>query len=144
MVEMSERVEFLRQVDLFSDCSKSELRKIARMAEPLDFPADKQLLEEGASGHRAREAFVIVKGTAIVRRNGRKVAEVGPGQAVGEMALYDDGPRTATVVAGTDVTALVLQARQLKGIVDEMPSVANKMLESLARRLRESNRKLYG
>lgn len=144
MVEMKDRVDLLSKVELFSDCSKRELSKIARMAEPIDFQADTQLLEQGASGTRAREAFVIVSGTAIVRRNGRKIAELGAGQAVGEMALYDDGPRTATVVAGTPVTALVLQARQMKGLVDAMPAVANKMLESLARRLRDSNRKLYG
>ncbi|HCB33932.1 MAG TPA: hypothetical protein DEP66_06490 [Acidimicrobiaceae bacterium] len=138
------RTEQLRTVELFSACSNRELAKIARMAEEVTFPADKALLEQGASGSHAREAYVILRGSVVVRRNGRKIAELGPGESVGEMALFDNGPRTATVVAGTDLTVLVLQRQQMLGLIDEMPALASKMLQKLARRLRESNRKLYG
>lgn len=138
------RADQLRQVDLFSACNKRELNKIAQMAEEVTFPAGKALLEQGTSGHRAREAYVIVKGSVIVRRNGRKIAELGPGQSVGEMALFDDGPRTATVVSASVLTVLVLQRQQMLGLIDEMPALASKLLQELARRLRDSNRKLYG
>ncbi len=138
------RIDQLHKVDLFSTCSKRELEKIAQMAEEITIPAGKALLEQGTSGQKAREAYVIVKGSVTVRRNGRKIAELGPGESVGEMALFDDGPRTATVVSATDLTVLVLQRQQMLGLVDEMPALASKMMQELARRLRESNRKLYG
>ena len=87
---------------------------------------------------------VIVSGTAVVRRNGRKISELGAGETIGEMALFDDGPRTASVVASTDMETLQLSRRALKGIIDSTPSVAHKLLTELAGRLRRSNRKLYG
>ena len=71
-------------------------------------------------------------GTAEVRRNKKKVATIGPGTCVGELALLDHGPRTASVIAATDLTVLVIGAREFAGIVDEIPSIAHKLLKSLA------------
>ncbi len=143
-MSVANRAESLREVDLFSDCSKKELQHIARKAEQVDFTAGDNIVEEGSGGAMAGYAFVIVHGTAVVRRNGRKVAEIGPGESIGEMALFDDGPRTASVVAATDMEAIMLSRRELKGIIDSTPSVAHKLLSELAGRLRKANRKLYG
>ena len=141
---VANRVESLREIDLFSDCSRKELQHIARAAEQVDFTAGDNIVEEGGGGSGAAYAFVIVSGTAVVRRNGRKVAEIGPGESIGEMALFDDGPRTASVVASTDMETIMLSRRALKGIIDKTPSVAHKLLSELASRLRKANRKLYG
>lgn len=114
---------------------------MARGSDELSLPAGRHLCEQGRIG---REAFVIVGGTAEVRRNGRKVATLGPGDCVGELALLDHGPRTATVTAVTAVEVLVLGAREFAGILDEVPPIAHKLLKALAGRIRELDAKAYG
>jgi CRP/FNR family cyclic AMP-dependent transcriptional regulator len=131
----------LASVPLFSACSKKELQAVARATDELVLPAGKVLCEQGTSG---REAFVLVDGTAEVRINDKKVATVGPGSCVGELALLDHGPRTATVVAETDVTALVIGIREFGGIIDEVPSMTHKLLRALAARIRELDSEIYG
>jgi CRP-like cAMP-binding protein len=131
----------LASVHLFSACSKKELRAVAKASDEITLPAGKTLCEQGAIG---REAFVIVSGTAEVRRNKRKVATLGPGACVGELALLDHKPRTASVVAATDLTVLVIGTREFSGIVDEIPSIAHKLMRSLAGKVRELDLKAYG
>ena len=134
-------VEKLRQVALFSSCSQRDLSKIARAADEIAIPAGSVLMEQGDMG---REAFVILDGTAVVRRNGRKIAELEAGESVGELSLLDLGPRTATVEAGTDMRILVLTARAFTGLIDESPALARKMLASMAARVRDLDRKIFG
>jgi CRP-like cAMP-binding protein len=114
---------------------------VARASDEVTLPAGSVLCEQGAIG---REAFVIVKGTAEVRRNGKKVATMGPGSCVGELALLDHGSRTATVTAATDLTTLVIGTREFAGIVDDIPSIAHKLMRSLAAKVRELDTKAYG
>ena len=114
---------------------------MARASDEIDLPAGRHLCEQDSIG---REAFVITEGTAEVRRNGRKVATLGPGDCVGEMALLDHGPRTATVTAATDMSVLVIGAREFAGIVDEVPPIAHKLLRALASRVRELDVKAFG
>jgi CRP-like cAMP-binding protein len=63
---------------------------------------------------------------------------------VGELALLDHGPRTATVTAATDLRVLVLGAREFSGIVDEVPTIAHKLMRSLAARIRELDKQTFG
>jgi CRP-like cAMP-binding protein len=79
-----------------------------------------------------------------VKRGGRKIGSVGPGDAVGELALLDHGPRTATVVADGPMTLFVLGSRQFAGVVEDVPSLARKVMASLAARVRELDAKIYG
>jgi CRP/FNR family cyclic AMP-dependent transcriptional regulator len=130
----------LREVTLFASCSQRELQKVARVTDEITVPASTVLMEEGDSG---REAYVVLEGTAVVRRNRRKIAEVGPGDCVGEMSLLDRRPRTATVVADTDLRVLVLTARALTGLLDESPAFARKVLASLAARVRDLDRRIF-
>jgi CRP-like cAMP-binding protein len=134
-------LDHLASVSLFSACSKKELQAVARASDEVDLPAGKVLCEQGTIG---REAFIIVAGTADVRRNGKKVADVGPGACIGELALLDHGPRTATVTATTDLTVLVIGAREFAAIVDEVPPIAHKLLRSLAERVRALDTKAFG
>ncbi len=114
---------------------------MARATDELDIPAGRTLCEQGSIG---REAFVIVEGTAEVRRNKKKVATLGPGACVGELALLDHGPRTATVIAATDLKVLVIGAREFSAIVDDVPPIAHKLLKALAARVRDLDTKMFG
>jgi CRP-like cAMP-binding protein len=133
-------LEHLRGVPLFSACSTRDLEKIAKASDELTLPAGHTLVEQDAIGH---EAFVIVEGSAEVMRNGTKVTELGPGDHVGELALIDGGARTATVITTTDVAVLVLGQREFRGLLDEIPGLAHKVMAQLAARIRELDNKLY-
>jgi CRP-like cAMP-binding protein len=133
-------LDHLAQVPLFSACSKKDLQTVARAADEVGIKAGKVLVEEGKPGH---EFFLILDGKATVLRGKKKVATLGPGQYFGEMALLDRGPRSATVVAETDMDLLVLGQREFSGVVDEVPALAHKLLATMAQRLRESDSRAY-
>jgi CRP/FNR family cyclic AMP-dependent transcriptional regulator len=122
-------------VPLFSRCSRKELAGIARMADELDLPAGKELTVEGRP---AREFFILIDGAAVVRRNGRKLRELGPGEMVGEIALLNQGPRTATVTLTAPSRVLVLTARDFHSLLKELPALAVKVLAVVGERLKDS------
>jgi len=130
------KLTHLSNVRLFSALSNRELVRIGRVAEEVNVPAGKVVVQEGASGH---EFFLILEGQATVRRNGRKVATLGPGQYFGELALLDRSPRNATVEADTAMTLIVVGQREFSGLLDEIPGLAHKILRSMATRLREAD-----
>ncbi len=117
-------LEHLRNIPLFSACSTKDLEKIAKAGDEVVMPTGSLIVDQGQTG---REAFVIIAGTAIVKRNGKKVANLGPGSVVGELSLLDHGPRTATVVAETDVTLFVISQRHFLGVIDDVPALAHKL-----------------
>ncbi len=134
-------LDHLASVSLFSACSKRELQKIARASDEVSVPAGKVLVEQGDTG---RECYIVVSGQAAVKRGNRKVATLGPGDCVGELSLLDHGPRTATVVTDSEVDLLVLGSRQFAGVLDEVPSMARKLMAALASRVRELDAKAFG
>lgn len=128
------KVELLRGVPLFSACSKRELSRIAALADQVEVQEGTVLTREGDSG---REFFVVVEGRARVLVGDRgRVTALGPGASFGEMSLLDQGPRSASVEAETDMQLLVLDARSFSTLLDEVPSVARKVLVAMAGRLR--------
>ncbi len=132
------KLEHLNNVRLFSSLNKKELGLIGRASDVITVQAGTEIVKEGTTGH---EFFLISDGQAVVRRNGRKIATLGPGSYFGEMAILDRGPRSATVVADTDLELIVLGQREFLGVLDAVPTVAYKMLVSMAGRLRESDTK---
>jgi len=134
-------LDHLRNVPLFASCSNRELQTIAKATDELTVPAGHVLTDQGQMG---REAFVIVDGSATVKRNGKKVATLGPGSVVGELSLLDHGPRTATVTADSDATVLVIEQRHFLGVLEDVPALARKLLATLAGRIREFDRQYYG
>jgi CRP/FNR family transcriptional regulator, cyclic AMP receptor protein len=128
------KLEHLAQVRLFSTLNKKQLSLVGKASDEVRVPAGKALVSEGTAGH---EFYLILEGQAIVRRGGRRVAMLGPGQYFGELSLLDRGPRTATVVADTDMALLVLGQREFAAILESVPIVAHKLLEAMAHRLRE-------
>src|SRR5690606_33774708 len=112
MAGKGDYLEHLARVPLFTSLSKRDLQKIAKAVEEIAVEKGAMLVEQGSAG---KEAFVIVNGTASVKRNGKKVATLGPGAVVGELSLLDRGPRTATVTADSDLTFLVIDQRHFWG-----------------------------
>jgi CRP-like cAMP-binding protein len=125
-------------VPLFSACSKRDLQTIAKASDEVRVEKGKVLVEQGRTGH---EFFAIIDGKAKVVRDGKKIATLGPGQYFGEMALLDREPRSASVVAETDLDLIVLGQREFAGIIDAVPSMAHKLLSAMAKRLREADTK---
>jgi CRP/FNR family transcriptional regulator, cyclic AMP receptor protein len=134
-------LEHLGRIPLFSACTSKDLEKIAKAGDEVVMPAGSLIVDQGQTG---REAFVLMAGRATVRRNGKKVATIEPGAVIGELSLLDHGPRTATVVADTDVTLFVISQRHFLGVIDDVPALAHKLLASLASRIRELDRQYYG
>jgi CRP-like cAMP-binding protein len=132
------KLEHLANVRLFASLNKKELRLVGRVSDEIAIKAGSEIVKEGAAGH---EFFLIQAGQATVRRNGRKVATLGPGDYFGEMALLDRGPRSATIVADTDMEVVVIGQREFLGVLDEVPEVAHKLLITMAARLREADTK---
>ena len=130
------KIEQLSQVRLFSAFNKKELGLITRASDEVAFPAGKELVKQGSTGH---EFFLILEGECSVRRDGRHVATLKDGEYFGELALLDRAPRNATVVAETPVTLLVLGQREFNGVLDEVPVLAHKMLTVMAHRVREAD-----
>ena len=126
------KMELLQAVPLFASCSKAELERIASLADELDLADGATLIREG---ERGREFLVIVDGTVRVTKGGKKVRDLGSGDFIGEIALVSDVPRTATVTATSPVRLLVVTDRAFRGLIEEMPSIATKVLQSLGERL---------
>lgn len=130
----------LHHVPLFAACSQKDLARIVAGGDEASFKPGQTLIEEGQLG---REAFIILKGVATVQRGGKKIASVGAGSMVGELALLDNGPRTASVVCSTEVDVLVINQRYFHGILRDVPALTQKLLTSLAGRVRDLDKALY-
>ena len=132
MLRKNAKIELLKRVPLFEDCSKRELDEIAAIADELAIQEGRELTREGATG---QEFLVIIEGAADVKRKGRKVNSLGSGDFLGEIALVTGAPRTATVTTTKPSRMLVITARDFKSVLRRVPSLQLKVLEALASRL---------
>jgi CRP-like cAMP-binding protein len=130
------KIEFLKDVPLFSHCSKKQLASIASIADLSDFPAGTLLIREGESGH---DFMVIVEGAVDVRRKGRKINELGPGDFIGEMALIAAAPRNATVTTTQDSWLLVVTERQFWELLEQSPQLKTSVIKAMGERLQSLN-----
>jgi CRP/FNR family cyclic AMP-dependent transcriptional regulator len=126
------KVELIKGVPLFSELGKRELNEVASIADEIDLREGKELTVEGQPG---REFFVIIEGDAVVRRGDREINRLGAGDFFGEIALVDDRPRTATVVAETPVRTLVITDRAFRTLLDRSPEIESKVMSARAARL---------
>jgi CRP-like cAMP-binding protein len=128
------KVELISHVPLFAQCTKRELAEIASIADEIDLREGKEMTREGAPG---REFFVLLEGSADVKRKGRKIATLKSGDFFGEIALVSKRPRTATVTATSPVRALVVTERSFRRLLDHQPGIQLKVLQALAERIAE-------
>lgn len=129
----ADAAQLLSAVPLFSHCSKRDLAAVARLAHELDLPAGHTLINEDA--RIAYSFFVLIDGGAEVRRQGRIVARLGPGDFFGELALLLRRPRTATVTLTSRSRLLSISAHHFQPLLMSSPSIQFKLLEALAERL---------
>jgi CRP/FNR family cyclic AMP-dependent transcriptional regulator len=129
-------MELLRNVDLFEEMSDRELGRLAKSFRGSSFTAGETIAAEGTRGVGF---FIIGEGTVRYSIHGEDVGQGGPGDYFGEIALIDDGPRTATVMADTDVTAYGLASWEFQPLVEENAALAWELLQGMAKRLRAAN-----
>lgn len=122
----------LSRIPIFSECSRRELKAISKLVTPVEVKAGKVLTEQGEPG---REFMIIASGTATVSRDGKPIAKLGPGDFFGELAVLAGVPRTATVVADTDMVIEALNRQEFSSLLDESPAIAKKVLLAAVKRL---------
>jgi CRP/FNR family cyclic AMP-dependent transcriptional regulator len=125
--------ELLRNVELFESLSNRDLERLAHTFKQSDFHEGDVIATEG---QRGVGFFVIGEGTVDYSRQGERVGSGSAGDYFGEVALIDDGPRTATVTAATDVTAYGLTSWEFRPLVEESAGIAWELLQVMAKRLR--------
>jgi CRP-like cAMP-binding protein len=131
----SEVIEHFKRVPLFASVSKKGLRQIVSAATEVDLPAGTGLVAQGEHG---RELYVILRGTAEVVVDGKKVSELTPGDFFGELAFLNPAPRSATVTARTDMRVMVLDSRSMEAIVEREPAIARRLMLAMAIRIRSN------
>jgi len=131
------KVELLAQVPLFSACTDKDLKAIASLMDRVEMKEGTVLATEGEPG---REMFVIGDGKASVSIKGKEIATLGPGDFFGEMALLDQGPRSATVTVEDDSVLYVVDPRGFSSLIEQNPTVTRKILRVLAQRLRTAEK----
>jgi CRP/FNR family transcriptional regulator, cyclic AMP receptor protein len=132
MLRRNAKVDLIKNVPLFAECSRKELAEVAGIADEIDLQEGKELTTQGKPG---REFFVLVEGTADVKKNNRRVNQLGPGDFFGEISLIKQTPRTATVVATSPVRALVITDRSFRSLLEHQPKLQGKVMSALAARL---------
>ena len=127
------RIEHLRRVSLFNDCTEDELRRIAEISRTVEVPAGTVLTEIGGPGDAF---FFIVDGRVTVQTPAGAGDPLYPGDFFGEMSLLDGEPRSATVKAMTDLRLLVVERSHFWRLLNETPDLVRRILTVLSRRVR--------
>jgi CRP-like cAMP-binding protein len=132
---MADVAQSLKGVSLFSGVRNRDLKRLANVMRESRFNEGDQITTEGESGVGF---FLIEEGNASVSLHGEIIRTLGPGDHFGEIALIDEGPRSATVTATTDLRCRGMAAWEFRSFVQEHPEVAWPLLQTLVARLREA------
>jgi CRP/FNR family cyclic AMP-dependent transcriptional regulator len=133
MAHIDQKLELLKRVPLLQGLSKHDLEEVGLLAEEIDVPDGQVLTREGAPGS---EFFVIISGTVRIDRGGVTIKTMGAGEFLGEIALVDDGPRTATATVVGPATLLVLTRSGFRSLMDKHGAIEHAVLHALAERVR--------
>ena len=129
--------EQLASIDLFSDLDRRDLQSLANSFKEVTFAPGEEIVGEDKGGVGF---FIIDEGVASVTVKGEERAQLKAGDHFGEIALIDEGARTATVSAETEVHCYGLTSWAFRPLVEHNPTIAWKLLRIMARRLREAQR----
>ena len=130
--------EALRRVGLFAHLDDKKLGRVAAQTKTYRFGPGDSVIDADSSGRFGR-LYTVVQGTAEARVDGRPVATFGPGDYFGEMSVLDGSPRSASIVATTELETFGLSAWNMRSLLREEPEIALHIIETLAARLRAKN-----
>lgn len=133
----SDWVPVLEEVPLFAGLSKRHLRRVAALARARRFAPGTTILRAGEPG---AACYVVLDGVVRVLPGTGRVFKLGPGEVFGEMALLDDGPRSADVVADGEVLTMTIGRSGFDKLLRREPAIARALLRTLAARLRDRSR----
>lgn len=135
MISTVEKVLFLKSIDLFSQIPGEDLARVAQIAEELEFEDGERIMQEGEMGD---SMYLIVDGVVQVFKGERKVVELSERECVGEMAILDSEPRSATVQASSPVRTLRIAREDFYELMNEKAEIARGIIKVLTRRLRQT------
>jgi CRP/FNR family cyclic AMP-dependent transcriptional regulator len=139
MTATDSRIEMFGNIPLFRSLGKEELVELANSSKEMNFSSGDTIVKDGDA---ALGFYVVADGGALVKRKGKTLAKLGRGGFFGEMALLDDQPRSADVVAAEPTKCFVLLRWNFWAIVSKNPKIAKALLQEMARRLRATNEAL--
>src|SRR5215218_928019 len=128
-----EGADWLSGVSFFEGFSPQELKRVAALSTEVELPAGTVVIDQGDTGV---DCFVVVEGTVNIYIGTDHVASNGSGSVIGEMALVDHLPRSASVIAETDVRLLRFDSRHFRQLLSEMPKAEERVMAMLTARLR--------
>lgn len=133
---MEDKLEILRRVPLFADLDERGLQAVAILARQVESNAGDVLMVEGEAGDAF---FVIVEGTVRIERGDRTIRSMTTGGFLGEIALVDGGPRTATATCVTDARLLEIRRHEFERLLDTLPAVHKRIRAAIDRRGRTAD-----
>jgi CRP/FNR family cyclic AMP-dependent transcriptional regulator len=136
---ITKRTAVLARVPLFAGLTKRHMQAVARVCVSRRWTAGSCVVAEKSTD---QICYIIVEGTVDISRNGRTIAQLGPGEFFGEIALLDPGPRSATVTTATEMISVELSRQNFVEVAGDDPAILLRMLEVLAKRLRATTEKL--
>ena len=130
-----EKLDLLRRIPLFNGFGKREIERLGMLADEVVVPDGTVLIREGDLG---RDMMVLISGNVVVDRDGVRVNRLGPGDFFGEIALVNEGPRTASVTTDGPARMLVITHADFHSMMDEFPEIAAQIMHTLANRIRDN------
>ena len=128
-------VEALQRVPLFADLNKQDLKQVARLFKERRFSEGETVIQEGSGG---AAFFVIDSGEAKVVVGGEEATTLKPGDYFGEIALIDEGTRSATITASSELVCYGLTFWDFRPLVEDNGVIGWKLLQSLAKMYRDA------
>ena len=133
---MEQKGQLLASVPLFAGVTAAGIEELGAIADEVEVKADTVLTHQG---YREGYFFIVVEGTVRIERDGRPIATLGPGEFLGEIALLDAGPRTATAIAETPARLLSLNYEMFHELLGASPEIRGAILEVVGERLRAND-----
>lgn len=139
-----EKIEVLKKIPIFKNLGEEELKSIAERAIRKKFPKESIIVQESDEGD---SLMIILSGqvkVVLISEDGKEIilSILKEGDFVGEMSLLDGEPRSATVIAMSDSTLLIIQRNAFLKQVEENPSIAKAVLEEMSRRIRKADERI--
>jgi CRP-like cAMP-binding protein len=135
LVARDEKLDLLRRIPLFAGFGRREIERLGMLADEVAVPDGTVLIRQGDLG---RDMMVLIAGNVVIERDGEQVNRLGPGDFFGEIALVNEGPRTASVTTDGPARLLVVSHTDFHSMMEEFPGIAAQIMHTLANRIRST------